>query len=163
MKKWLGIDPGKAGGLAVVDHDGTACAMPMPYVGTMVDVAKVIEFARGEDGYPPTGVALERQQGGSFHGKRISPVTMFTMGVGYGQLIACLQVIGWRWTTVNPKAWQKVILGAPTSDKTVGVEYCARVYPQLDLAPGKKRVADKGMSDATCIADWARLHSPFKQ
>ncbi|MCX8040362.1 MAG: hypothetical protein N3B15_07315, partial [Planctomycetota bacterium] len=57
---------------------------------------------------------------------------------------------------IPPQTWQRVVLGAPSSDKQRAIEWVRTHYPALNLTPGRRRKPHTGIADACCIAECMR-------
>ena len=83
----------------------------------------------------------------------------FSYGAGWGRLEGAAAALGYRYTMVAPRSWQKHIHrdigGADTKERSITV--CRRELPSLDLTPGRRRKAHDGLADAGCIALWGRM------
>ena len=152
MNAYIGIDPGKNGGIAVIDGHGiTAEVMPLHPDGE-INVVSLQEFF----------VCLEEpiaavEKVGAMPKQGV--VSTFTFGKGYGKVLACLEMLGIPYVLVTPQAWKKTVLEGLNwkGNKKASIEYCQRRYPQLDLlATPRSKVAHDGMADALCIAEYVR-------
>lgn len=141
----LGLDPGKSGGLAVVDIHGNAIAWKMPE--TERDISDLCEAVSE---YKPFA-AIEKVHAMPKQGVK----STFTFGHGYGGLRMALICNRIRFEEVTPRKWQ-ADLGCPTAKK--------------DEPKTKHKNALKGKAqqwfpdlrvtlstcDALLIAEWAR-------
>lgn len=98
-KVYIGIDPGKSGGIASV-IDNAAIGMPMPQ--TERCVYQVIKNLVGKD---RAVAVIEKVHSMPKQGV----VSSFTFGQGYGFLRGCLIALGIPFREVSPQAWQKYL------------------------------------------------------
>lgn len=153
---WVGIDPGMDGGVGFVWYaDFQGChAQPLPFNGKEFDAKEfrrsLIGKYREEEG---VFCIVERAQ----VMPRQGAVSGFTIGKNYGQILGVLSTLEIPYETVPPRTWQKAIFGAkPDDTKAASVACCKRLFPTIDLLPGKRRKEHDGMSDALLIAEYAR-------
>lgn len=146
----LGIDPGKTGGLAILDgatgHVLSVC--PMPMVDKEFDVDILFQIIQGL----PEGsrVCLERVN--AFPGQGVSSVWSFAFGVGLIQgLVRASRV---PLELVSPVTWQKGTCGATGGDKAVTSSWAARMFPGTPIIPKGCRKPHEGICDALGIAHW---------
>lgn len=138
----LGIDPGKSGGIALLDEDGpTVTTWPMPdttwALHELIAGLPIIRIAAVEKPF------VIQAQGVS---------NALTMGINYGILIGALS---WRdipFREVRPADW-KPAMGVP-KDKTTAREIASRMFPD---AAGQWRLAkEDGRAEAALIAVYAQ-------
>lgn len=142
---FVGIDPGKEGALAVLDHDGQCTAAePLRYTGGEIDVRWLLGF------YPADHFAVEQQFGIAKDGVRTVAVIMRN----YGRITGALEAMLASLVTPQPKEWKNVVLRGTARDKEAAIAYVRKRYPGVDLYPGRKRNAHDGIADAVCIAEW---------
>lgn len=102
-ERWfLGIDPGKTGGLAVVNCSGTVYeAHPMPATrqDTYRLLARIVECRR------PLFAIVEKV--GPMPKQGVT--SMFTFGQNYERPLAILTCLGVRCDEVDPKSWQQAL------------------------------------------------------
>lgn len=149
MKYFLGIDPGKTGGWAVLDSDGNHIASEVftnfKTFGKKLDDLEV--KAADMFGCIEHVHAIPKQGVNS----------VFTFGSNYGGWLAALEIFFIPHQLIPPVRWQREILGSfpPGESKQRALAFAQRRWPTLNLM--KK---DDGVVDALCIALYAlRLHS----
>ena len=147
---YLGIDPGKSGGLALVTDSPNgegACAIAMPK--TDRDIWNWFEEVLQ---LPCVVASLEKVASRPGQGVR----SMFTFGENYGLLRGLLTASGIRFSLVTPRTWQKELGIAPrnkqketpTQFKTRLKEEAQRLFPKLKIT--------KATADALLIAEYTR-------
>ena len=153
-KRWLGIDPGKQGGFALIDSRGNVVdyqQMPQTepdvsviletWTATRIETKAVIECVRSS---PQMGV-----------------VSAFTFGRGYGFLLGCLTG-RCSLQEVRPQVWQKA-LGIPPRKKSEAQKHfknrlraeAQRMFPNLSLW-GRTLTEQRAVCDALLIVEYAR-------
>lgn len=154
----MGVDPGKDGGIAVLEEDGQVLRLEvMPLIGSEYDLLAIRALLnRIAQGTIPR-LTVEKSQpmppsvpGGS--------VANFQRGV-------CR---GWEWMAVAlclpyelvaPRTWQAAMLaGLPAGDtKARSLLACQRLFPGVSLLrTAKCSKLHDGMADALLLAEWGR-------
>lgn len=106
---YVGIDPGKSGGICVYDtDDNTVDFVKMP--STIHDI--VTQLVCIKNGYRDVKVVLEKVH--SMPGQGVA--STFTFGQGYGQLQGMIAALGLQCIEVIPNKWMKCI-GTMPKDK----------------------------------------------
>lgn len=147
----IGIDPGKKGGIAVLNERGEiegSVVMPELAEG----VADVLEvFTKFK-----THVYLEKAQAMPKNGV----CAMFNYGVHFGELRGILVTYKIPHTLVAPATWTKSMhQGTPTNLKAKARSHMAarRLFPNADLmATERSKVPHDGLIDALLIAEYGR-------
>lgn len=149
----LGIDPGKTGGLAILDGEtGQVVAVhPMPMVGSEFDVESLFQVIQAlPDG---SRVVLERVN--AFPKQGVSSVWAFAFGVGMIQGLVRASHVPLE--LVSPVTWQKASCGSTGGDKSVTTSWVARMFPGTQLVLKGCRKPHEGICDALGIAHWGFL------
>lgn len=152
---YVGVDPGKNGGFAVifVDLSGKQQVEVFPwdddaFVREMVRWCG--DFAAQEGG----GLVACVEKVGAHPGQGVT--SMFTFGQGYGYILGVLAALGIGVQLVPPGTWKKEfsLIG---KDKAASVAVCKRLFPGMDLrATEKCRKDSDGMAEALLMAEYAR-------
>lgn len=145
----VGIDPGKAGGIAYIAPNGAVNGQPMPLVGKEIDGHALAQELRH---LGPDTVIVEKSQ--AMPGQGVT--SMFNYGVGFGRLLGILEALGLPYRLVTPQAWKGVVLAGTAKDKDAAIAFVRRAYPSINLTPGQKRKPHDGIADAVCIAEYGR-------
>jgi len=169
MSAIIGIDPGLKGGVAFY-VDGEMAADPLEIIENTkgkkcVDVCALMSIIRimrlaPTKNIPDFRVYIESPF------TRIGERTKGALnsGIEYGRILGAFQSIGITPIEVKPQTWQKFLYrGIPGKGKERSIIACRRLYPHIDLFPGKKRVAHDGMADAVLICEYGRLRENAKQ
>ena len=145
-----GVDPGKAGWWAILDVATMEIVSngPLPYIGSgrgaTLDHKAVEAVMKKADAW-----VIERQQ--AFPKQGLS--STFTTGEGYGALVALAEVSGARVSTPRPRFWTKeAFKGVAGSGKARNVLAAARMFPNLNLKPGRRTKPCDGLADAALLA-----------
>ena len=84
---------------------------------------------------------------------------MFNFGRGVGIWIGIIATLGLRVYTPTPAKWRKeMLMGIPVQDdkKAMSIQAATRLFPSINLTPGRKRKPDDGLAEAALLAEFAR-------
>lgn len=146
--RYIGIDPGKSGGIAVLERDGsvrTATAMPE----TDRDVLDLLCH------YTGSRAVLEHVRASP----QMGVVSAFTFGCGYGAVRMALASAGIAFHEVAPVRWQRVIgclvpgVGRAVQDSPAGKKNAHKALAQ-QMFPGVK--VTHALADALLLAEYCR-------
>lgn len=146
---YIGIDPGKSGGIAVIDaEDGTKMLSPYSDEALLKTIRLVSMF---EPNVAGAQCCLEKV--GAMPGQGV--VSMFNFGKAYGYIKGVLEAYKIPYQEITPQRWKKEF--GLNSDKTASVEVCRRLFPDVNLlaTPRCKKPHD-GMAEALLMAEYAR-------
>lgn len=140
--RYLGIDPGKTGALAVIDPGKNfAYVVDMPETpGELVN-----ELALLIDDSYMLRAAIEKQQ--AMPGQGVS--STFQTGYGYGLLIGTLASLSIPFVEVRASKW-KSAMGLQGKDKSESRKLAQSLFPAAEL----HRVRDHGRAEALLLAVW---------
>lgn len=150
MKRFIGIDPGKNGGIATIDDDGTPAAWKMPPTETdLWDILHEYDTAT-------ITAAIEKATG-------MIPGARGSMGIAKlqynrGCCVMALTAAGIPFVEVQPAKWQKEfgLYGkkwkSDTEKKNAHKRVAQQLFPTLKIT---HRIAD-----ALLIAEWLRRTEP---
>lgn len=144
--RYIGIDPGKSGGIAVVDDAGKYEAWPIP--ATERDTLDIFEeLTLGEPGVLRAVIEKVASRPGQ------GVVSMFAFGQNYGMLRAFLVASLIPFEAVPPGTWQKQFsLIDPAATRTAKKnKHKARAQ---ELFPGIK--ITHAIADALIIAEYCK-------
>lgn len=151
----IGIDPGLAGALAILDANGTLRALADTPTLTLkvqrgtkqvYDVPGLVELLRPYSGLH-AHVYIEESQAMPQQGSR----SMFTVGLGYGLWMGILASLGLPYTSVRPSVWKRsMTLG---QDKEASRLRAQQLYPGADL----RRKRDHGRAEALLLASYGLM------
>lgn len=156
MISYIGIDPGKNGGIAITDGR-TISAWAMP--ASPADLAALL---RDLDGVASARVAVVEKVASS---PQMGVKSAFTFGQGYGTLLGVLAALQIRVETVTPQKWQKAVGCLTGGDKGVTRSAALRLWPRgpdpwlheaCSVIPDCATRITHATADAMLIAEWAR-------
>lgn len=150
---YLGVDPGKSGGLALLRQDGsvaTALAMPQTERDLLDVVADLDRFSDPTDS-GPVHAALERVSASP----QMGVVSAFTFGRGYGALLMALTAARIPFDLVSPRTWQPymgvVYAGRAKQggrDKNISKRRAQQCWPMMKIT--------HAIADALLLAEFCR-------
>ena len=159
MWHYLGIDPGKQGGLSVLNERGDILYLEtMPTEGTDISPHFLWEcIGELRRDYPNLKAWIERVNSRP----KSSGASMFTFGKGFGYLV--MAIIGYKipFQMVTPGAWTKEMhrgIGKqfPTT-KDRSLASARRIWPdQSWLASNRSKKPHDGLFEAALIAEYGR-------
>lgn len=145
MKTYIGIDPGKSGGIAWI-QDGKPCAEKMPE--TLLELWELIQdILHANSIWPnkqPCVAVLE--QVSAMPGQGVT--SCFTFGNGFGHLEMALTAAGIPFVRVRPQKWQKDMQCMTKGDKNVSKRRAQEMFPSLKIT--------HATADALLLAEYAR-------
>jgi len=181
MQYYIGIDNGTSGGMATISKtkdkiEVDSCVIiPSIKVGKdkFVNPSHLYHYISDIGSEPDSEifVVLERGQKQPLFGCKGN----FANGENYGIVKSVLYICAanmngrMKWMDVNPKDWQKVVLGSMRgaaqelkgkATKLASIEFCKRMYPGVSLIPKGSKKEDDNLSDAMCIAHYALSGAP---
>lgn len=119
--KFIGIDPGKSGGIAIIGDNG-AYAIKMPE--TERDI-----FDYLQDNSEGSFCLIEQVH--AMPGQGVT--SMFNFGMGYGGLRMALVGAGIPFDTVTPQKWQKALGCQTKGDKNVSKRKAQELFPDIKI------------------------------
>lgn len=172
MRRFIGIDVGISGALAMVDHHGELQAvadMPLAVVGKtgrhQIVAAGVADILRSwaEGHSDEVCVGIERTQarpsikdkGGE--SRTLSASTGFSLGLSYGIIQGVVAALRYPAVFIDPKTWKTIYrLG---SDKEESRAMALQLYPAHVEKIGRKK--DHGRAESILIARYVSQHGPW--
>lgn len=165
MTYYIGIDPGKSGGIAVLNKrfspPTVECAVPLPLAGKEIDYARLGDLIYHYNELDlvvacieKVGPMVHRRKDGSL--AKEGTVSMFTFGIGVGALYGIMAAFHIKTYKVAPQTWKKHVLADTSRDKESAIAFCRMVYPDISLlATERSKKPHTGIADALCIATYA--------
>lgn len=149
---FIGIDPGLLGGIAVYSKkSGQFDAITMPLSDDGIDGNGIYEFIFDNTKKGECVAYIEKAQAMPKQGV----VGIFTYGVGYGKILATLELMGIPVRLVRPAVWKRSLgLG---KDKADAVQRAKSLAPDMDLETPRGRLLD-GKAEAMLIAYYGAHH-----
>ena len=143
---YIGIDPGKNGGFAVI-------ANPFSYAKPMDEKSFVDEMRILSNSFDTTDMRCCLEKVGAMPGQGVT--SMFTFGAGYGFLQGVLTAFGIPFQLVPSQTWKKAF--SLNSDKQTSIEVCRRLFPNVNLYRTERcKKPHDGMAEALLMAEYAR-------
>ena len=146
-KHYLGIDPGKNGGLAVISADGTPCQWTRMPQGVGLIVDWIAATARQ---HPRLVMVAEKAQAMPKQGI----ASAFRYGQHFGIFEASSAMLKLPYYEVSPVVWKKAM--GLSSNKLDSTDLCRRIFPGVELVPAGCRNDHDGIAEALLVAEWAR-------
>jgi hypothetical protein len=148
----VAIDPGKSGGIAVLQGDGKCYCIPMPetekdvvvYIRDLVNISE----SCGEN------IVVHLEKVGGFAGKAQPGSAMFTFGEGFGVLKGAILAFNIRLELVTPQNWQKA-LSLGTSKGLTKTQWKNKLKARAQELYPNARVT-LSTADALLILEYAR-------
>jgi crossover junction endodeoxyribonuclease RuvC len=150
MPCFVGVDPGKKGGIAILRADGTFVSHQ-----PMGEAYELAEYLRGKD---IIRCYVEKCQAMPSQGVS----SMFTYGTGYGKILGVLETLQISYDLVQPQKWQrKMIPGTKRGEtKKAALAKARQLFPRESFILDSCRVPHDGIVDAVLIAEYGRgLHA----
>lgn len=146
-KQYLGVDPGKSGGLCVVDSNGTPLECTRMPDGT----ARIVDWLQqAKERYPNLVMVTELAQA--------MPKQGLTSTFRYARHFATFEVtailLKIPYVEVRPAVWKKTM--GLSQKKADSIAACRRLFPTVELIPKGCRIEHDGIAEALLIAEWAR-------
>lgn len=143
-KYFIGIDPGKDGGVALVDQDHTVRD------AFIYDDTKFYSMLKSFKNCN-IDVWLE-QVWPRPHAKAMST---FNFGVAYGRPQSLLRALGFDINFVPPNKWKKDI--GVTYDKQTSINKAKELFPEVSLIPDRHKKEHDGIAEALLIAEFGYI------
>ena len=144
---YIGIDPGKNGGIAVIDTFQQSYDV---YVfSEEILLKKLYQFSK----YKTNSIKCVLEKVNAMPGQGV--VSMFNFGQNYGFIQGVLKAYNIPFELVPPQKWKKEF--SVTSDKNTSIEVAKRLFPQVNLKATERCKKDHdGMAEALLMAEYAR-------
>ena len=145
---FIGIDPGKKGGLACIDTQSGIC-----YTEPYSDKA-LLDMCWGESRSGNTKhIMCCLEKVGAMPGQGV--VSMFNFGQSVGYIKGVLEAFRIPYQEITPLKWKREF--GLTSDKAISAEVCRKLFPDISLlATEKCKKPHDGMAEALLMAEYAR-------
>ena len=143
---FVGIDPGKSGGVACIDTETGIC-YTVPYSDkALIDLCS-LESRKGQN----VMCCLEKVS--AMPGQGV--VSMFSFGQSVGYIKGVLEAFGIPYQEITPKKWKSEF--GLNSDKAASAEVCRKLFPDISLlATERCKKPHDGMAEALLMAEYAR-------
>ncbi|MEZ4742319.1 MAG: hypothetical protein R3B45_07720 [Bdellovibrionota bacterium] len=152
-----GIDPGKTGGIILLDHNANLLDMAvMPMIGREIDHVKLREIFAFYKSLGELHCFLEKVS--AFQGA--SATSSFEFGRVFGAAECAVKIMGIPVTYLTPTQWTRAMhkgLDQSMKPKDKSMITYRRLFPNVDLrATDDCKVAHDGLVDAILIAECGR-------
>lgn len=158
MKNYIGIDPGKNGGIVVLWKDNTLSTSTIPIINDDIDVQQLVRYFQIFNGIEDEcTVVLENVH--SIYGT--SAKSNFTFGKVNGVLQTLIEVHNLPYIKVSPKKWQKIAFEgiAENEDKKImALQASRRLFPNFSFISSERaRKPHDGLIDAALMAYYGKV------
>lgn len=147
---YVGIDPGKNGGVAYVSESGEVSMVKMPTLPLFVSLL--------HDWHMEFGIKhVFLEKGQAMPGQGVC--STFTNGKHCGELEGALVVMNLPYTLLPPQSWQKEMFRGTLTGEPKKRALCAatRLFPKETFRATTKAIkAHDGMIDAVLMAEYCR-------
>lgn len=166
--RFIGIDPGTTGAIAVLDGDTREAAF-FDTPTMQVKVGKVFknvqdgpalcELMRSLTSGCDVYVVIEKVnampgRGENGEKRSMGATSAFSFGVGFGMWLGVLAALLVPHAQVHPITWKKMMMADMTKEKDASRIKALQLYPKT--APLLSRKKDHNRADALLMADWGR-------
>jgi type IV secretory pathway VirJ component len=161
-KKYVGIDIGINGGIAVLEDNDVKLLQKMPVINTQIDVKALREILEEANKENDCHFVFEKL--GLIY--KSSKRTAFSMGYQLGIIEGICVSKNFSYTEVRAVDWQKAIYqGIPEVSKSNGKRdtkamaliAANRIFPSVNFKKSQRATKpDDGLIDALLIAEYAR-------
>jgi hypothetical protein len=159
-KVFVGVDPGKAGGIAALNASGRvmlACKMPetdADLLSCIETIQRISKNIAGHGGPPDVEAVIERVSSGIFGGgMRMGVKSAFTFGEGFGRLKMAFIAAGVPYQLVMPGKWQRALGCLSKGDKNVTKRRAQERFANESIK------ITHAIADALLIAEYCRVSS----
>jgi hypothetical protein len=146
---YIGIDPGKSGGISCITDRGEERIL----VNTSVwDDEHFIGLCNGLRDKQVKAVV---EKVGAMPGQGVT--SMFNFGRSFGYILGVLEACDISYELVPPQKWKKEF--SVTADKESSIKAAKRLFPNINLKRTERCTKDHdGMAEALLMAEYARRH-----
>lgn len=155
--KYIGIDNGLSGGIAIIEGRKILELRTMPTVQATdtrgeYDVHAIVEILKK---YPDSSVIIEKAHAMP----KLGTVSAFSFGKLYGMMIGIASALNMPYSIVHAKTWQKEMFQDLNSENTkqASVLKAKQLYPEQSfLATERSKKPHDGLTDALLLATYAQ-------
>jgi crossover junction endodeoxyribonuclease RuvC len=143
---FIGIDPGKSGGIACIDTE-KSLAYTEPYNDkALIDLCSIASHCNQD-------VVCCLEKVGARPGQGV--VSMFSFGQSVGYIKGVLEAFRIPYQEITPQKWKREF--GLNSEKAASAEVCRKLFPDISLlATPKCKKPHDGMAEALLMAEYAR-------
>ena len=156
---YLGVDPGKGGGLAILYSFNPTAIRVIPMPPTELEIWAVFYGIQG------LGISVKAMIERVHSMPQQGVASMFSFGQSYGSLRMALTAIGASWEDVPPQTWMKALnIPSGSKDQASQKEKLRKVtqqlYPKLEIWSQPKSLGrQRAICDALLIAHYCKLRN----
>ena len=167
-KIWVGVDPGKKGGIVAISDNGIVGKWVMPLLGDDIDAQGIWDILAELKTKHDITLVLEEVH--SLFG--MSASTNFSMGHTLGIILGIIVTSKIKLIRIAPKTWQKEVWNtsdmeykpikegqkkASVDTKLTSMKAAHRLFPTADFrATTRSKNDHDGITDSVCLAEYAR-------
>ena len=148
----IGIDPGKQGAIGIIELndvvDFKIFDMPLLF-NKEIDGNEIYKIL-GVYLYEKPVCFIEKAQSMPAQGI----VSVFKYGMGYGKLLACLEILKIPYQEISSQKWKKHF-SLIKKDKRESVAVAKKLFPEIEFETKRGRLLD-GRAEALLIAEYCR-------
>lgn len=155
---YIGIDPGKKGGIAVIeDLKDEKEIHAHPYSDDVLK--KICKDILADWSVQKASVFCVVEKVGAMPKQGVT--STFNFGKSFGYILGVLEANGIPYQLISPQRWKKHF--SLTNDKNKSIQTAKRLFPSVSLLPTDRcRVESDGMAEALLMAEFARRMSGGK-
>ena len=149
---YIGVDPGKSGGYAIIAESETGRAV---FAYPWDDVFFATEMSAIAN-RKAEGIFAAVEKVGAMPGQGVK--SMFNFGKNAGYIEGVLSALGIPYQLILPATWKKEfsLIG---KDKQASIVTCHKLFPDVDLKRSDRcRTDSDGKAEALLICEWGRRH-----
>ena len=149
---WIGVDPGKSGGYAIIAESEigrSVFAYPWDNEFFAMEMAALMQ-KKAE------GITAAVEKVGAMPHQGV--VSMFNFGKSAGYIEGVLSALGIPYQLIPPSTWKREfsLIG---KDKKASIEVCHKLFPEVDLKRTERCKTDSdGKAESLLLACYARRH-----
>jgi len=151
---YIGVDPGKKGGYAIIEQGISGQQTVEVYPWDDSEFVHKMRMLAEDDDIRNAGIIAAVEKVGAMHGQGVT--SMFSFGRSLGFIEGVLSGCWISYQLVPPNVWKKSfsLIG---KDKQASIETCKRLFPGINLLPSDRcRKDSDGMAESTLLAEHAR-------
>jgi len=151
---YIGVDPGKKGGFAVIEQGISGQQTIEVYPWDDSEFVHKMRMLAEDDDIRNAGIIAAVEKVGAMHGQGVT--SMFSFGRSLGFIEGVLSGCWISYQLVPPNVWKKSfsLIG---KDKQASIETCKRLFPGINLLPSDRcRKESDGEAESALLAEYAR-------
>ena len=154
MFRFVGIDPGKSGAIAIINEGNIEAVENFDLdLYRKLLIEKIVHLDRNQYKVFIEDVHAMPGQG---------VTSMFHFGENFGQICGLLTGLGIQYEKVIPSKWKKVL--GVTSDKQTSIDKANELYFEPPLFRTiRSRVPDNNRAESILIAEYAKIQFDIEQ